>query len=148
MVITPHMLVGAAIGTQFNNPWSVFILGLFSHYLLDALPHWDYLSRVKIANPDHLKKIGLDFILGGFFVLILTWSSPQKLLILIAVAATLLPDCLEAFYQNFDIKWLKSLSQFHHKIHYQKRLSFWPGLLFPLIVSLITLSILVFDNWG
>lgn len=148
MVITPHMLVGAAVGSQFNNPWSVFILGLFSHYILDALPHWDYLFKVRIANPDHLRKIGLDFILGGFFVLILGWSSTQKLFILIGIIAALLPDFLEVLYQNFDIKWLRPLSKFHHKIHFQKRLSFWRGLPFALIVSLIAVSVLIFGKWG
>jgi len=55
----------------------------------------DYLFKVRIANPDHLRKIGLDFILGGFFVLILGWSSTQKLFILIGIIAALLPDFLE-----------------------------------------------------
>ncbi len=148
MIITPHMLVGAAIGSQFNNPWSVFILGLFSHYLLDALPHWDYLSDLKIFKSKHLKKICLDFALGGFFVLILIWSSPQKLFILIGIIAALLPDFLSLLYYNFNIKWLRVLFLIHQEIHYQKRLSFWPGLPFTLIVSLIAVSILIFGKWG
>ena len=104
MIITPHMLVGAAIGAHCDNIWAAFCFGLISHYLLDALPHWDYLKRVKISNPDHLKKIGLDFILGGLLVLFLTWSSPQKFFILVALGAALLPDCLETFYNNFNIR--------------------------------------------
>lgn len=148
MVITPHMLVGAAVGAHSPNLWSAFILGLFSHFLLDALPHWDYLKKVKISNPDHLKKIGLDFILGGLLVLFLTWSSPQKLFILVALGAALLLDCLEAIYYNFNIKWLRPLSLIHHKIHFQKRLCFWSGLPLMLIVSLLALLILIFDKWG
>lgn len=148
MIITHHMLVGAVVGAHSSHLWSAFILGLFSHYLLDALPHWDYLRKVKISNPDHLKKVGLDFILGGLLVLFLTWSSPQKLFILVALMAALLPDCLEAFYNNFNIRWLRPLSQIHHKIHFQKRLSFWPGLPLMFIVSFLALLILIFDKWG
>jgi len=148
MIITPHMLVGAVVGAHSSHLWSAFILGLFSHCLLDVFPHWDYLDKVKIKNPDHLKKIGLDFILGSLLILFLTWSSSQKFFILVALAAALLPDCLEVFYTNFNIRWLKPLSQIHHKIHFQKRLSFWQGLPFMLIVSLTALIILVFDKWG
>jgi len=148
MIITPHMLVGAAVGAHSSHLWSAFVLGLFSHYLLDALPHWDYLNEVKISNPDHLKKIGLDFILGGLLVLFLTWSSPQKFFILVALIAALLPDCLEVFYSNFNIKWLRPLSLIHHKIHSQKRLSFWSGLSLMLIVSLTAIMILLFNKWG
>lgn len=148
MIITPHMLVGAVVGVHSSHLWSAFILGLFSHCLLDALPHWDYLERVKISNPDHLKKIGLDFILGGLLVLFLTWSSPQKLFILVALGAALLPDCLETIYHNFNIRWLRPLSLIHHKIHFQKRLSFWSGLPFMLIVSLLGLLALAFEKWG
>ena len=64
MIITPHMLVGAAIGARVRNIWLVFILAWLSHYLLDFLPHWDYLDAIDIANPDHLLKMGLDFIIG------------------------------------------------------------------------------------
>lgn len=147
MVITPHMLVGAAVGSKFGNPWLVFTLGLLSHYLLDALPHWDYLKGIEIKNPDHLIKIGLDFILGGFFVFLLTYSSEQRFLILIALLGALLPDILEVIYCNFNIKWLRPLSLIHHKIHYPKRLSFWAGLPATLAVCLIAVYLL-WDKWG
>ena len=148
MIITPHMLVGAAVGAHSSHFWSAFILGLFSHFLLDALPHWDYLKKVKISNPDHLKKIGLDFISGGLLVLFLTWSSPQKFFILVALVAALLPDCLETIYHNFNIICLRPLSHIHHNINFQKRLCFWSGLPFMLIVSFTALLILIFDKWG
>ncbi len=148
MIITPHMLVGAAFGAHSSHLWSAFILGFFSHYLVDALPHWDYLKKVKINNPSHLRKIGLDFILGGLLILFLTWSSPQKFLILVALGASILPDCLETLYSNFNIRWLRTLSLIHHKIHFQKRLCFWSGLPFMLIVSLLAFLTLVFEKWG
>jgi hypothetical protein len=142
MVITPHMLVGAAIGTQAPNGWSVFILGLVSHYLLDFLPHWDYLYRVDIKNPSHRKKIALDFLLGAGLILILTWSYPDKWLIIIGIGAALLPDFLEVIYKNFKINWLRPLARFHEKIHWN-HLAFWPGLPSLLIVSLIAIFLIL-----
>jgi len=42
MVITPHALVGAALGRAAPGMGSAFLLGVASHYLLDAIPHDDY----------------------------------------------------------------------------------------------------------
>jgi len=148
MPITPHMLVGAAIGTQSPNLLIAFCLGLVSHYLLDALPHWDYLPKdwlrkIGITRPDHFKKIGLDFILGAMIVSILTWSYPQKLLILAGITAALLPDFFQLIYYTFKIKWLKPLSRFHKKIHLYDELPFRLGFPAILIVSLIAILSLV-----
>jgi hypothetical protein len=48
MILTGHLLIGGAIGvvatSQFPSPWAVplsFGLGVFSHHLLDLLPHTD-----------------------------------------------------------------------------------------------------------
>lgn len=136
MAITPHMLVGAVIGAHSPNLLTAFCLGLLGHYLLDLLPHWDYLSKIKITRPDHLKKIGLDFILGAMVVLALIWSYPEKIFILTSIIASLLPDCLLALDDTFKIKWLEPLSWFHKKIHF-KRLPFQLGFPVMFIVSLI-----------
>ena len=55
MVLVPHMLVGAAIGSQVSSYWLAFLFGLMSHYLLDSLPHWDYLQKFKINLPRYPK---------------------------------------------------------------------------------------------
>ena len=146
MVITPHMLVGAAVGAQSPNVWAAFIFGLLSHFLLDMLPHWDYLDRLKITKIVDLIKIGLDFILGTIIVLVFVWTFPQKLLIIFAIAGALLPDILVFLYAHLKIKWLKPFFQFHHKVHYCKRLSFWQG--FPSALIIIVVSILFLNKWG
>jgi len=143
MFITPHMFVGVAIGVKVSNPWIVFFLGLFSHYLLDFLPHWDYLTEIKIDKKEHFLKISLDFIIGTIIVLFLIWDLPNKIIILIAISSTLLPDCLEFIYNNFKVKKLKFLSNFHHKIHYWKYLSFSQGIPAILIVSIAAILIIL-----
>ena len=72
MILTPHILAGAAIGANSSNFLTAFIFGLASHFVLDALPHWDYIDKIDISRPSHLIKIGLDFILGIIIVLLLT----------------------------------------------------------------------------
>ena len=78
MIITPHMLVGAAIGSQSPNLWIAFCLGVVSHFLIDILPHWDYLDDINFEGSS-LKKIALDFILGSGLILIFAWSYNQMI---------------------------------------------------------------------
>jgi len=143
MIIIPHMLVGAAIGRRVHNIWLVFIFGFISHYLLDFLPHWDYLSRIEITNPDHLIKIGLDFILGVSIIFILIRSCSKKWLVLVGIIAALLPDFLNVIYYSFGFQWLELLSQLHHTAHYWQGLSFWQGLPAGLFVSLLAIIVFV-----
>lgn len=42
MILTPHLLIGAAIGAKTHNLGLIVILGTLSHVVLDKLPHWDY----------------------------------------------------------------------------------------------------------
>jgi hypothetical protein len=142
------MLVGAAIGVQSENIWTAFCFGLMSHYLLDFLPHWDYLKKIEIDKPSHFIKIFLDFILGVSIVIVLVWGFPQKLPILFALLGALLPDVSEFFYSEFKIKFLRPFHNFHHKVHYWKRLPLSKGLPLTLFVSLSAVFIIILSKWG
>jgi len=41
MIATTHTLTGLAIGSQVENIPAIIILGILSHFVLDALPHLD-----------------------------------------------------------------------------------------------------------
>ncbi len=45
MVLTPHILIGAAIGAKIRNPFLISALGILSHLILDKIPHWDYHNK-------------------------------------------------------------------------------------------------------
>jgi len=142
MIITPHMLVGAAIGAQTSNIWAAFSFGFLSHFLLDALPHWDYLRKIDISKSSHRRKMGFDLILGTVSVLIFVWFYPENFLFLIVGAlAALIPDCIQYLYYTFNISWLERISWFHEKVHW-KQVSFWPGLPFMLVVCLAAIFVL------
>jgi hypothetical protein len=40
MLITNHVLSGALIGAAVRRPVPAFVLGVASHFVLDAVPHW------------------------------------------------------------------------------------------------------------
>jgi hypothetical protein len=58
MLVTNHVLSGAVIGAMTRHPGSAFVLGVASHFVLDATPHWGkWGSRsrfMRVAVPDGL----------------------------------------------------------------------------------------------
>jgi hypothetical protein len=56
MLLVTHLAVGAAIGEAVHGlpgaPAIAFVLGVASHYVLDALPHWEKLSGEKFPDND------------------------------------------------------------------------------------------------
>jgi len=42
MDATPHLTFGAALGMRVRNPFVAFALGVASHAVLDAVPHFNY----------------------------------------------------------------------------------------------------------
>ncbi len=40
MLLTNHVLSGALIGALARRPLPAFALGVASHFVLDAVPHW------------------------------------------------------------------------------------------------------------
>ena len=40
MLVTNHVLSGAVIGAAVRRPLPAFLIGVASHFVLDAFPHW------------------------------------------------------------------------------------------------------------
>jgi hypothetical protein len=57
MLVTNHVLSGAVIGAVVRRPLAAFVLGVASHFVLDAVPHWGQFHPrgfLKVAVPDGL----------------------------------------------------------------------------------------------
>lgn len=53
MLITPHAVVGAAIGLRLKHPLKIIPVAMASHFLLDTIPHWQetiYPYRPSVAT--------------------------------------------------------------------------------------------------
>lgn len=143
MTLATHAVVGAAVAAAL--PHHPLLGGLFafgSHFLLDALPHWDYKILSASANPDapaklsidrlfllDLVRIGSDAFLGiavaAFFYG--TFSSlativQQNWLWFIGAAAAMLPDFLQFVYSKYPKGPIAQLQAFHRWIHTSHRL--------------------------
>lgn len=168
MLLTPHILVGAAVASKFSNPLLGLLFAFLSHFLLDRIPHWEYSIEtlkqiktrgVKFCLPE-LKKIFID-IFGGCVILIIAVHASSNNIPFWAWALGgffgMLPDGLTAllFAKRGNGKALHVLLYaplklffiFHQSIHYSKQKGLPPlriGLGTQLIASLLALYFLTF----
>ena len=61
MILVTHAIAGGAVASLVpNNPVLGFTLGFASHFLLDAIPHWDYPIRSLEKSKEKLKEINTE----------------------------------------------------------------------------------------
>lgn len=126
MVSTPHLLVGAALATKIHPLILAAILAILSHYVLDAIPHWDYSTtairkrRWKDSVPVFLKAT-LDFSLGILIILLL---AENRFSALSGAFFAVLPDAvtfLTIVLPNTNNRPLKTHHLLHNKMgHWHK----------------------------
>src|SRR3972149_9654355 len=114
MVLTPHILAGAALGANMASPLLIAAGAVALHFALDAIPHWDYdiySSRKKAAL-----KVGADLAIAGIAVLFLIRHMPpeQQINILIGGFFGILPDGLLFLSFIFKNKYLDRFARFHN----------------------------------
>jgi len=162
MIITPHLLLGAAIGAKINHITWIIFLGIISHFLLDRIPHWDYGNKELNAFSKKksykllLKlffKITIDGLIGIIILSFLIWQkniiNPKYFLyISIGILASLSPDILSAIIKLFPnkIRILKIYENLHEKILHNPQHIKKPtfvGLGTEILVSIIAILILV-----
>jgi hypothetical protein len=160
MTLTTHIIIAGAVTKQIPgaHPVFIFLLALASHYLSDAIPHWDYKlnSFDKNESSDTRKwnmgsaeffqdiaKIAFDFALGSivFFLLARPHTAPEFLHMFLTIAGSTLPDFLLGIYYTRRAEWLKPFQQFHGLMHTKIRLGPYPliGVPFQIIIILVAL---------
>lgn len=133
MLSISHAATGAFIAVKIGNPLLAIPLILLSHYLEDAVPHWDAgtgLGSGKKTRSDAIKHGIIDLILAGLVVLafypsVFSHLSPATfdLVSLTPIWGAffgLLPDFLEAprNFLKYEPVFLKPLNKFHHLFHH------------------------------
>lgn len=155
MVLTPHAVVGAGVALLFPNQPLVGVAAAFcSHFILDAIPHWDYKILSSSARPLSnekftltrefyldLVRIGTDAVIG--LALSLLIFSPRTLVALGACAA-MFPDFLQFVYARLPNSPLKYLQSFHIWIHAKKRIESAKSGIFLQAVFVIVFLLIIF----
>ena len=115
VLLTNHVLSGALIGALTRRPLPAFAIGVGSHFVLDAVPHWGkWGSRrrfMRAAVPDGLVSLAL---MGT-----LTAVSPadRRLAVLAGMAGAALPDLDKPTWLWF--RWSPfpaAVNRFHNRI--------------------------------
>ncbi len=101
MLETPHVVVGIALATKFQNPIIAVPLALASHFVLDKVPHWNphtFTETMKSGHPSKstiaitLVDITIALISGLTFAYTALPNQTLALTILTCCFASVLPD--------------------------------------------------------
>ncbi len=152
MLSISHAITGAFIAVKVGNPYLAIPLILLSHYVEDAIPHWDAgtgLGNGSKSRSKALKHGVIDLILAGILVFIFypstvqsLFTSPASFIFLAPIWGAffgLFPDFLEAprNFAKYEPFYLKHINQFHHSFHHSI-----PRVIDGLAPQLLLLSIL------
>lgn len=72
MMHTPHFLVGVAIATHVPDPIAATVAAVASHFVLDAIPHSDYVGKPELTWQNLLLVFGDGVVAIGLFFLFVT----------------------------------------------------------------------------
>lgn len=149
MIITPHLLVGAAIGKTINSYLLVAVFSFISHYLVDLIPHKEY-EISAINERDFSRKMVWDFVkLGVDFLpgfLIGAYLSGNNFgYVLTGMIFAILPDVADGLKRLVGIFNPDFLSNIHDKTHFWKKKMppVWLRVFTQLAVSIIAIWILI-----
>ncbi len=168
MTLTTHAIAGAAVAELFpTHPVLGFIAGFLSHFLLDAIPHWDYKILSNYANPDvataqnqlgvgssanikmdrnfylDLIRIGSDGLLG-FALAFIIWHPGgfhEEWIVFLGAFAGMLPDFLQFVYTRFPYQPIVALQDFHRFMHAKLKLNNQP--IFGIVSQVVVITAIV-----
>lgn len=158
MTLGTHAIVGASVASLVPaHPVLAFILGFASHFVLDAIPHWDYSLRslekgkggrldvdmvLNKAFVGDLVRISFDALLGLSIALIAFRDAEAfPYVILLGAFAAMLPDALQFAYFKWKREPLRSLQRFHMFIHAEGRIhDAARGILLQLVVVIVAIT--------
>jgi hypothetical protein len=115
MLLTNHVLSGALIGAVVRRPVPAFVLGVASHFALDAVPHWgpfrERRELLRVAVPDGLTALAAMTLLAR--------AAPphRRLALTAAMLGAALPDADKPVQLLFGrTPWPAAVAEFHGRI--------------------------------
>lgn len=167
MTLTTHIIIAAAATKPFaqSHPILGFFFAILSHYLADAVPHWDYRPhymqgwaydekeywdarktagfRKRVIRD--ISRFAVDGLLGAGMTLavIRPVSTDEWLWVIAAIIGGALPDFLQGLYLS-GVSFLHPLQRFHDFCHTKIKLGPYPliGIPFQLAILLVSLYFL------
>ena len=147
MILLVHLLLGALIGKEVNNPYLAIPLAFLSHYFLDLLPHIEYpienITKKQWSKsfPDFIK-VFLDIFLGLLLIFLFSKNHP---IIYVCAFFAILPDGIAFLSYFIKSNFVKKHTFFHsEKIHFlkNKKISIFWRVASQVIVTVICVIVL------
>lgn len=116
MLVTNHVLSGVQIGMAVRKPVPAFVLGVASHFVLDAYPHW---GDHSIGDERFFRIARKDGLAGLAAMATFTALAPsgRKTAVLAGMAGAALPDIDKPARLWFGRSpWPAAVNRFHGRI--------------------------------
>ncbi len=140
MILSTHYAVGMAIASQTDYWLLMPIASLISHFVLDRIPHWEYLDSSKQIK-NNIPIIALDLLFPATVSLMLFANGildfKELFWLNLGGFFGILPDGLVflKIVTRSKNAWLKGFFKFHRKNHTLKNLKpFWGALSQAIII--------------
>jgi len=131
MILVTHGLVGGSVALATGNPFLGALAAFASHFVLDAIPHWDYhLPALDESNgPMNIEierrglletyaKVFIDGVLGVLLPVLLAYFAEVPVaLVFVGCVFAILPDFLQFVYFKTKTPLLYHFMLFHTLIH-------------------------------
>lgn len=163
MILATHIAIAAAAAKPFagSNPLVALLIGIVTHYVSDAIPHWHYPTRTLPKEKE--EKMGWTWQgdtktrMGDFLRFALDGGAGMAIVLLVATPTTaaawwwvsaaafgsVLPDVLQGIYFA-GARFLTPHQIFHDRLHAGIKLDAYPwiGIPFQLAIGLAALYFL------
>lgn len=125
MILAAHIIAGAAVASQINNPLILALAAIGTHLILDPIPHWDYeISALQQAKHNPFKKETLlawakiiaDVVVG--IAIALYFFGPWSQHLAWGIFWANIPDILLFATWVFPVAVLLKIARLHHNLHY------------------------------
>ncbi|MEX0617090.1 MAG: hypothetical protein WD231_04800 [Candidatus Woykebacteria bacterium] len=146
MLTTPHLLVGAAIGSALPEAWQVVPVAAASHFVFDSIPHIQGYIEVEDLEKKEVLFLTADLLFGLGLLAVLALNSPVGELMWIGGIAAILPDFHHIIQVIFGPEALSRYHKLHMKFHWKKPMSVLPGVATQVITVLVAIVIAVRSN--
>ncbi len=109
MTATGHALIGTVIAAKVGNPILAIPIAIASHFLADAIPHWDTgYHRAQKSKRKFFIESAMDVFLGfllSYALIFLFFPATNLSYAFLIIIMAQLPDWLTAPYLFFDMKF-------------------------------------------
>lgn len=144
MTATGHALIGTVIAAKVGNPALAIPIAVASHFLADALPHWDTATnKTEKTKKTFFWESAFDVLIGfvlSWLLIVWVFPSTNLLYAFLIIIMAQLPDWLTAPYLFFNMKFFP----FKNVYHFQKKFDTTLGLPWGFINQVAVVLALIF----